>query len=84
MQCIWHEPFVFSMQKGCHGTIVGSLEDGHFIESLSTYQLFLNPLKSTRQYGFPPQQFNDGSGSGMTNRWQKVTFTAPFVCGYDL
>ena len=50
------------MQKGQHGTTVCGLEDGHFIESLSTFQLLLNPLKSSRQYGFPPQQFNEGSG----------------------
>ena len=66
------------MQKGQHGTTVSGLEDRHFIESLSTFQLLLNPLKSTRQYGFPPQQFNDGSGSGMSNRWWQVMFTAYF------
>ena len=61
--------FCFPVEKACHGTTACGLEDGCFIESLSTYQLLLNPLKSTRQYGFPPQQFSDGSGSGMSNRW---------------
>ena len=61
--------FCFPVQKGHNGTTVCGLEDRHFIESLSTYQLHLNPLRSTRQYGFPPQQFNDGSGSGMSNGW---------------
>ena len=32
--------FCFPVQKGRHGTTVCGLEDGHFIESLSTYQLF--------------------------------------------
>ena len=63
------QAFCFPVQKGHNGTTVCGLEDGHFIESLSTYQLFLNLLRSTRQYGFLPQQFNDGSGSGMSNRW---------------
>ena len=71
--------FCFPVQKGPHGTTVCGLEDGHFIESLSTYQLLLNLLKSTRQYGFPPQQFNDGSGSGMSNRWWQVMFTVHFL-----
>ena len=66
------------MQKGSNGTTVCGLEDRHFIESLSTYQLHLNPLRSTRQYGFPPQQFNDGSGSGMSNGWWQVMFTVCF------
>ena len=70
--------FCFPVQKGHHGTTVCGLEDGCFIASLSTYQLLLNLLKSTRQYGFPPQQFNDGSGSGMSNRWWQVMFTAHF------
>ena len=61
--------FCFPVQRGCNGTTVCGLEDGHFIESLSTYQLLLNPLRSIRQYGFPTQQFNDGSGSGMSNGW---------------
>ena len=56
------------MRKGHHGTTVCGLEDGHFIESLSTKPIVcLNPLKSTRQYGFPPQQLNERSGSGKSN-----------------
>ena len=56
------------MEKGHHGITVCGLEDGYFIESLSIYQLLLKTLKSTGQYGFPPQQFNDGPGSGMSNQ----------------
>ena len=45
---------------------------------MSTFQLLLNPLRSTRQYGFPPQQFNDWPRSGMSNRWWQVMFTVYF------
>ena len=51
---------------------------------MSTFQLLLNLLRGTRQYGFPPQQLNDGSGSGMSNRWWQVMFTVYFACGCDL
>ena len=61
--------FCSPVQKGHNGATVCGLEDRHFIELLSIYQLLINLLRSTRQYGFPPQQFNDGSGSGMSNRW---------------
>ena len=41
--------FCFPVQKGCHGTTVCGLEDGCFIESLSTKPIILlNSLKSTR------------------------------------
>ena len=41
--------FLIPLQKGHHGTTVCGLEDGHFIESLSTKPfVLLNPLKSTR------------------------------------
>ena len=41
--------FWIPVQKGHHGTTVCGLEDGCFIESLSTKPIVsLNPLKSTR------------------------------------
>ena len=36
----FHISLLFSCAKGCHGTTVCGLEDGHFNESLSTNQLF--------------------------------------------
>ena len=58
------------MQKGHHGTTVCGLEDGQYIESFSTKPIvLLNPLKITRQYGFPPQQLNERLGSGKSNGW---------------
>ena len=63
------KPF-FPVQKGHHVTTVCGLEDRHFIESPSTKPVVcLKPLKSTRQYGFPPQQFNERSGSGKSDGW---------------
>ena len=41
--------FCFPVQKGHHGTTVCGLEDGHFIEPLSTKPIvLLNLLKSIR------------------------------------
>ena len=72
LRCFEVGSVVFSGKCGAFGIsllLSCAKEDGHFIKSLSTFQLLLNPLRSTRQYGFPPQQFDDGSGSGMSNRW---------------
>ena len=66
---------LFPVQTTVHG-----LEDGHFIESLSTKPIVsLNPLKSTRQYGFPPQQLNERSGSDKSNGGDR-SCSQPIFC----
>ena len=62
--------FFFPVQKDHHDTTMCGLEDRHFIDLLSTKPVvLLNLLKSTRQYGFPPQQLNERSGPGKSNGW---------------
>ena len=76
----FHISLLFSCAKKPSWYHVCCLEDGHLIHSLSTKPIvWLNPLKSTRQYGFPSQQFNERSASGKSNRWWQVMFTAYFL-----